>query len=53
MVRHHRALLGEALDVLGLLLEERERDEQREVRVAVARVLEHPVEHRWMFSQSA
>ena len=42
---HHRALLGEALHVFGFLLQERQRDEQREVRVLVARVLEHAVEH--------
>jgi hypothetical protein len=44
VVGDDRALLGEALDVLGLLLEERQRDEQREVRVDVAGVLEHAVE---------
>ena len=31
VVCHHRALLGEALDVLGLLREEGHRDEEREV----------------------
>ena len=44
MVRDDRALLGEALDVLGLLLQEAHRDEQREVRVLVAGGLEHRVE---------
>ena len=44
VVRDDRALLREALDVRGLLLEERHRDEQREVRVDVPRLLEHPVE---------
>jgi hypothetical protein len=44
VVGDHRALLGEALDVRRLLLEERQRDEQREVRVDVAGVLEHAVE---------
>ena len=44
MVRHHRALLGEALDVLGLLLQEAHRDEQREVGVLVPGGLEHRVE---------
>ena len=39
------ALLREALDMLGFLLEVRQRDEQREVRVLVAGVLEHLVEH--------
>jgi hypothetical protein len=42
-VGHHRALLGEALDVLGLLLKEGLGDEQREVGVAVPRRLEHRV----------
>ena len=44
MVRDDRALLREALDVRGFLLQERQRDEQREVRVLVARRLEHVVE---------
>ncbi len=38
------ALLGEALDVLGLLLEEAHRDEQREVGVLVPGRLEHAVQ---------
>ena len=33
VVRHHRALLREALHVLRLLAEEGHRDEEREVRV--------------------
>jgi len=41
---HDRAFLGEALDVLGLLLEEAQGDEEREVGVDVAGVLEHAVE---------
>ena len=44
VVGHHRALLGEALDVLGLPLQVAQRDEQREVGVGVAGVLEHAVE---------
>ena len=44
-MRDHGAFLGEPLDVLGLLLEVAQRDEEREVGVVVARVLEHPVEH--------
>ena len=44
MVRHDGALLREALHVLGFLLEIRERDEEREVGVLVAGLLEHPVE---------
>ena len=36
MMRDDRAFLGEALDVLGFLLQEAERDEQREVGVLVA-----------------
>ena len=44
MVRDDGALLRETLDVRGFLLEERQRDEQREVRVHVARRLEHVVE---------
>ena len=43
-MRDDRALLGEALDVLGLLGEEGARDEEREVGVLVARLLEAPVE---------
>ncbi len=45
VVRDDRALLREPFDVLGFLLEERLRDEQREVGVLVARGLEHAVEH--------
>ena len=44
MMRDDRALLREPFDVLRFLLEERERDEEREVRVHVAGVLEHPVQ---------
>ncbi len=44
MVRDDRALLREALDVRGFLLQERQRDEQRKVGVLVARRLEHVVE---------
>ena len=44
MVRHHGALLGEALHVLGLAAEERFGDEQREIGVHMTRLLEHPVE---------
>ena len=44
MVRHDRALLGEAFDVLGFLLQEAHRDEQREVGVLVPGGLEHRVE---------
>ena len=43
-MRDHGALLGEAFDVGGFLLEERDRDEQREVGVLVARLLEHAIE---------
>ena len=39
-----RALLREALHVFGLLLQEGLGDEQREVGIAVARLLEHGVE---------
>ena len=45
VVRDDRAFLGEALDVLGLLLQEAQRNEQRKVGVLVARGLEHAVEH--------
>ena len=41
----HRAFLGEALDVLGFLFEEAQRDEEREVGVLVAGGLEHAVQH--------
>ena len=43
-VGHHRELGREPLHVLGLLLEEAHRDEQREVGVLVAGLLEAPVE---------
>ena len=43
MVRDHRALGGETLGVLGLFLEIRQRDEQREIGVLVAGRLEHHV----------
>ena len=43
-MRDDRAFLGEALDVLGLLLQVAQRNEQREVGVLVAGGLEHPVE---------
>ena len=46
VMRDHRTLLREALDVLRLLLEVRERDEQGEVGVLMARRLEHPIEDR-------
>ena len=45
-VRHDRQLRREALDVLGFLLQEAERDEQREVGVDVTGLLEAPVERR-------
>jgi hypothetical protein len=44
MVRDHRHLLGEALDVLGLLLEVAQRDEEREVGVDGARLLDRAIE---------
>ncbi len=44
MVRDDGAFLREALDVRRLLLQERQRDEQREVRVLMAGRLEHVVE---------
>ena len=44
VVRDDGALLREPLDVRGLLLQERQRNEQREIRVLVARRLEHVVE---------
>jgi hypothetical protein len=43
-MRDDRALLREALDVLGLLLEEALRDQQRKVRVLVAGLLEAGVQ---------
>ena len=44
MMRDHCALFREALDVRGLLLHERQRDEQREVGVLVPGGLEHVIE---------
>ncbi len=44
VVRDHRHLLGEALDVLGLLLEVAQRYEEREVGVLRARLLDPVVE---------
>ena len=44
VMRHHRAFLREAFDVRGLLCEIRERDEEREIRVAVAGRLEHSIQ---------
>ena len=44
-VGDHRQLRGEALHVLGLLLQEALGDEQREVGVLVPGGLEHPVQH--------
>jgi hypothetical protein len=46
-----RELGREALDVLGLALQVRHRDEQREVRVDVPGVLEPLVELAWSSSQ--
>ena len=43
-VRHDRALRRETLDVFRLLLQETFRNEHREIRVDVPRLLEHPVE---------
>ena len=40
------AFLGEALDVRGLLRQVAERDEEREIGVAMAGGLEHAVERR-------
>ena len=44
VVRHHGALLGEALDVVRLLREEGLGNEEREVGVLVSRLLEHLVQ---------
>ena len=44
IVRHHGALLGEALDVVGLLREERLGNEEREIGVLMSRLLEHPIQ---------
>ena len=44
VVRHHGALFGEALDVVGFLGEERLGYEKREVGVLVPRLLEHRVQ---------
>ena len=46
VVRDDGAFLGEAFDMLRLLLEIRQRDEEREVGVLVTGLLEHPVEDR-------
>ena len=43
-MRDHGALQREAFDVLGFLRQERERDQEREVRILVAGVLEAPIE---------
>ena len=45
MMRDDGAFLGEALDVLGLLFQKAQRDEQREIGVLMAGLLEHPIEH--------
>ena len=45
VMRHHRALLGEALHMRRFLAQVALGDEQREVGVDVARVLEHAVKH--------
>ena len=45
VVRHDRALLGEALHMGGFLFKIAERDEERKICVLVSRRLEHPVEH--------
>src|SRR5262249_26116188 len=44
MVRDHGALLGKALDVLGLTRHVGLRDEEREIRVLMPGFLEHAVE---------
>ena len=44
VVRHHGALLGKALDVVGLFREERFGDEQREIGVLMPRILKHLVQ---------
>ena len=46
VMRHDGAFLGEALDVCGLLLEIAQRYKKREVGIAVAGRLEHPVQDR-------
>jgi hypothetical protein len=43
-MRDDGAFLRETLDMVGFLLQERQRDEQREVGIAVARFLEHAVQ---------
>ena len=45
-MRDDRAFLGETFDVRGLLLQIAQRDEKREVGIAMAGCLEHPVEDR-------
>ena len=45
VVGHHRTLLGEAFHVGRLLAQVAFRDEQREVRIDMAGVLEHAVQH--------
>ena len=45
VVRHDRALLGEALHMGGFLLKIAERNEERKIRVLVSGRLEHPVQH--------
>ena len=44
VMRHHGALLGKSLDVVGLLREEGFGDEKREIGVLVSRILEHLVQ---------
>ena len=44
VIGDHRALLGKSFHVLGLFLEEAERDEEGKVGVDVTRRLEHRVE---------
>ena len=44
VVRHHGALLGKSLDMVGLLREEGFGDEEREIGVLVSRILEHLVQ---------
>jgi hypothetical protein len=52
-VRDDRALHREPFDVLGLLRQERLRDQQREVRVDVPGLLERRSRLRWIASQIA
>ena len=44
IVRHHGALLGEALYVVSLAREERLGDKEREIGILVSRLLEHLIE---------